>query len=161
MSLRAATRVLFCLIASTFLYALMASGPAVAEDRGGPVSEDKPFAETFIILQLSEQDPLKQDAVLNIANNLIKHYGSPDVVDIEIIAFGAGMTLLIAGNQREERISSLVESGVRFVGCMNTIDTWERNTGERPELNEHTIPVQTGVAHIVDRVSQGYVLVSP
>ncbi|MGB5621582.1 MAG: hypothetical protein WBN65_03730 [Gammaproteobacteria bacterium] len=126
-----------------------------------PVSEEKPFAETFIILQLSEQDPDKQDAVLNIANNLIKHYGSPDLVDIEIIAFGAGMTLLVAGNPREQRISSLVESGVRFVGCMNTIDTWERNTGKRPELNEHTIPVQTGAAHIVERVRQGYVLIKP
>ncbi|MGD8977443.1 MAG: hypothetical protein PVG91_07535 [Gammaproteobacteria bacterium] len=161
MSLKPATRVVFCLLASAVLFSIAPSSTAVADDEDGPISEDKPFAETFIILQLSDQDPLKQDAVLNIANNLIKHYGSPDVVDIEIIAFGPGMTLLIAGNQREQRISSLVESGVRFVGCMNTIDTWERNTGKRPELNEHTVPVQTGVAHIVDRVRQGYVLVTP
>ena len=161
MSLKSATRVVFCLLASAVLFSIVSLSTAVAEDQAGPVSQDKPFAETFIILQLSDQDPIKQDAVLNIANNLIKHYGSPDVVDIEIIAFGPGMTLLIAGNQREQRISSLVESGVRFVGCMNTIDTWERNTGKRPELNEHTVPVQTGVAHIVDRVRQGYVLVTP
>lgn len=126
-----------------------------------PVSEDKPFAEAFILLQLSDQDPLKQDAVLDIANNLIKHYGSPDLVDIEIVAFGPGMRLLLAGNKREVRISSLVESGVRFIGCMNTIDTMERKTGKRPELNEHTIPVQTGVAYIVEKVTEGYVLVRP
>jgi intracellular sulfur oxidation DsrE/DsrF family protein len=126
-----------------------------------PVSEEKPFAEAFIILQLSDQDPLKQDAVLDVANNLIKHYGSPDLVDIEIIAFGPGMRLLLAGNTREVRISSLVESGVRFIGCMNTVDTMERKTGERPELNEHTIPVQTGVAYIVEKAREGYVLVRP
>jgi intracellular sulfur oxidation DsrE/DsrF family protein len=133
---------------------------AMAES-GALASEDKPFAEAFIILQLSDGDPNKQSMVLDVANNLIKHYGSPDLVDIEIIAFGPGMALLFAGNERAARISSLVENGVRFVGCMNTVDTIERTTGKRPELNEHTIPVQTGVAHIVERARQGYVLVRP
>jgi intracellular sulfur oxidation DsrE/DsrF family protein len=138
-----------------------AVGSALAEDEGWPAKDDKPFAEAFIVLQLSDQDPLKQDAVLDVANNLIKHYGGPDMVDIEIIAFGPGMRLLIKGNTREARIASLVESGVRFVGCMNTVDTMERKTGQRPALNEHTIPVQTGVAHVVERARQGYVLVRP
>ncbi len=99
--------------------------------------------------------------MLDVANNLIKHYGSPDLVDIEIVAFGPGMRLLLADNTREVRISSLVESGVRFIGCMNTVDTMERKTGKRPELNEHTIPVQTGVAYVVEKVREGYVLVRP
>jgi len=135
--------------------------PAAAGDSGLPASADKPFAEAFILLQLSDADESKQNAVLDVANNLIKHYGGPDMVDIEIVAFGPGMQLLLEGNPREERIASLVENGVRFVGCMNTVDTMERKAGQRPALNEHTIPVQTGVAHIVDRVRQGYVLVRP
>ena len=126
-----------------------------------PTSEDKPFAEAFILLQLSDGDDAKQNAVLDVANNLIKHYGGPDMVDIEIVAFGPGMQLLLEDNPRADRIASLVENGVRFVGCMNTVDTMERKTGTRPALNEHTIPVQTGVAHVVDRVRQGYVLVRP
>jgi len=134
---------------------------AVGDNRNLPASEDKPFAEAFVLLQLSDQDPAKQDAVLDVANNLIKHYGGPDMVDIEIVAFGPGMQLLLEGNPRAERIASLVENGVRFVGCMNTVDTMERKTGTRPALNENTIPVQTGVAHVVDRVRQGYVLVRP
>lgn len=138
------------------LFSLSSAGSDVV-----PASDDKPFAEHFVILQLSERDAGKQDAVLSIASNLIKHYGSPDLIDIEIISFGPGIALLVAGNPREERIASLVEYGVRFVGCMNTVDTLERQTGERPELNELTIPVQTGVAHVIDRVNQGYVLVSP
>jgi intracellular sulfur oxidation DsrE/DsrF family protein len=139
----------------------LVAGSVAAQEPGSAATEEKPFAEAFIILQLSDQEPIKQDAVLDIANNLIKHYGSPDLVDIEIVAFGPGMRLLLEGNTRSQRISSLVESGVRFVGCMNTIDTMERKTGKRPPLNEHTIPVQTGVAHVVERVRQGYVLVRP
>ncbi|MGD8635928.1 MAG: hypothetical protein PVI48_05620 [Gammaproteobacteria bacterium] len=148
-------------IAALSLWLALGSGAAFAEPEGFPAKDDKPFAEAFIVLQLSDQDPLKQDAVLDVANNLIKHYGSPDIVDIEIIAFGPGMRLLIEGNTREARIASLVESGVRFIGCMNTVDTMERKTGKRPALNEHTIPVQTGVAHVVERARQGYVLVRP
>jgi len=161
MTLRSETlrSILFAL--AVFSWSGLCGQMAMAQEDGGPVSEDKPFAENFIILQLSDQDPDKQDSVLSVANNLIKHYGSPDLVDIEIIAFGPGMTLLLAGNKREQRISSLVENGVRFIGCMNTVDTMERSTGKRPELNEHTIPAQTGVAHVVERVRQGYILVRP
>jgi intracellular sulfur oxidation DsrE/DsrF family protein len=139
----------------------LGSVATAGEEPALPLSEDKPFAEAFILLQLSDRDPTKQDAVLDVANNLIKHYGGPDMVDIEIVAFGPGMQLLLADNPRAERIASLVENGVRFVGCMNTVDTMERKAGTRPALNEHTIPVQTGVAHVVDRVRQGYVLVRP
>lgn len=148
-------------VATLSVWVILGVSAALAEPEGFSAKDEKPFAEAFIVLQLSDQDPLKQDAVLDVANNLIKHYGSPDVVDIEIIAFGPGMRLLLEGNTREARIASLVESGVRFIGCMNTVDTMERKTGKRPALNEHTIPVQTGVAHVVERARQGYVLVRP
>lgn len=148
-------------VAALSVWVILGVSAALAEPEGFSAKDEKPFAEAFIVLQLSDQDPLKQDAVLDVANNLIKHYGSPDVVDIEIIAFGPGMRLLLEGNTREARIASLVESGVRFIGCMNTVDTMERKTGKRPALNEHTIPVQTGVAHVVERARQGYVLVRP
>lgn len=147
--------------AAAAVLTLLAFVPVAAGDPALPVSEDKPFAEAYVLLQLSDADEAKQNAVLDVANNLIKHYGGPDMVDIEIVAFGPGMQLLLAGNPREERIASLVENGVRFVGCMNTVDTMERKNGTRPVLNEHTILVQTGVAHIVDRVRQGYILVRP
>jgi intracellular sulfur oxidation DsrE/DsrF family protein len=126
-----------------------------------PAEDPKPFAEARVVLQLSDADEQKQNAVLDVANNLIKHYGGPEMIDVEIIAFGPGIELLFAGNPRGERINSLVVSGVRFVACMNTVDTIERKTGKRPILTEHAIPVQTGVAHVVERVRAGYVLVRP
>ncbi len=129
--------------------------PVAAQD------SDKPFAEAQIVLQLSDGDPEIQARVINVANNLVKHYGGPDFVDIEIVAFGPGLSLLFPDNPQRERITSLVASGVRFAGCMNTAASIERKTGNRPDLIPETIPVQTGVAHIVERVSQGFVLVRP
>jgi intracellular sulfur oxidation DsrE/DsrF family protein len=122
---------------------------------------DKPFAEAHIVLQLSDRDAEVQARVINIANNLIKHYGGPDFVDIEIVAFGPGLSLLFPDNPQRERIASLLPSGVRFVGCMNTVASIERETGKRPELIPETVPVKTGVAHIVERVGQGFVVIRP
>jgi len=135
--------------------------PVQAGEAPGEITSDKPFAEARIVLQLSEGSAEYQSRVLSIANNLIKHYGGPDFVDIEIVAFGPGIALLHADNKNLERISSLAINGVRFIGCMNTVDTIERTTGKRPNLNPLTIPVQTGVAHLVERASEGFVVVRP
>jgi intracellular sulfur oxidation DsrE/DsrF family protein len=133
--------------------------PGLAADLPGP--DDKPFAEARIVLQLSDGDEAVQARVLNVAGNLLKHYGGPDMVDLEIVAFGPGISLLYAGGSQQDRISSLVANGVRFVACMNTVETIERSTGQRPELNPLAIPVQAGVAHIVERSTQGFVVVRP
>jgi len=142
-------------IAATWCLLGFPAQPLVASE------DEKPFAEARVVLQLSDGDTQKQAMVLSIANNLIKHYGGPDFIDIEIVAFGEGIALLYADNNNLERISSLAANGVRFVGCMNTVETIERKTGERPKLNPLTVPVQTGVAHLIDRDMQGFVIIRP
>ena len=119
----------------------------------------KPFAEVHVVLQLSDQQ--NEAVVLDVANNLIKNYGGPDVIDIEIITFGKGVRLMFAGSEHETRIASLVDNGVRFYVCENTLDTIERATGTRPEISEHAEYVRAGVARIVDKVGEGYTLVRP
>jgi intracellular sulfur oxidation DsrE/DsrF family protein len=123
--------------------------------------EDKPFAEAHIVLQMADGDAESQASVLNVANNLIKHYGGPDFVDIEIVAYGPGLSLLYPDNVNEERISSLLTNEVRFVGCLNTVESIERATGKRPELIPEAVRVQTGVARLVERAQQGFVVIRP
>ncbi|WP_404362682.1 hypothetical protein [Marinobacter sp.] len=127
---------------------------------GEPLNESKPFAEKFLLLQLSDDEAEQQSRVLSVAANLLEHYG-PDTIDIEVTTFGPGVRLMYADNSRRERISSLMAQGVRFSVCMNTINTIERDTGNRPELHPESIPVDVGVAHILDEVEKGYVLVRP
>lgn len=128
--------------------------------RAEPVSENKPFAEKFLLLQLSDDEPEKQDKVLSIAANLLEHYG-PDLIDIEITTFGPGVRLMYTDNSRVRRIHSLMAQGVRFTICMNTVDTIERDTGTRPDIHPESVPVDVGVAHILEKVEEGYVLVRP
>lgn len=139
---------------------MLAAWPVSAALAQGPTSESKPFAEHFLLLQLSDADPDKQAMVLSAANNLLEHYG-PDHIDIEVVTFGPGVRLLFADAPQLAQVNSLVAQGVRFVVCLNTVDTIERNSGQRPPLNPHAIPVQVGLAHVLDRVEAGFVLVRP
>jgi len=133
----------------------MAFSPSIAEEN------DKPFAEAHIVLQLADGNDNIQARVLSVANNLIKHYGGPDFVDIEIVTYGPGISLLYPGNTNSERISSLMANDVRFVGCLNTLDTIERATGKRPQLIPEAVLVQTGVARLVERAQHGFVVIRP
>ena len=121
----------------------------------------KPFAEAHVVLQLADGDAETQSRVLNVANNLIKHYGGPDFIDIEIVTYGPGLSLLFPDNANAERISSLLANDVRFVGCLNTVESIERATGKRPQLIAATILVQTGVARLIERAQQGFVVIRP
>ena len=147
-----------CTLLSCLLVILLAiTQVAMANEVKG--EEFKPFAEKHVILQLSEQ--ANEAVVLDTANNLIKHYGGPDMIDIEIVTFGKGVRLMYADSEHQVRISSLVENGVRFYVCQNTLDSMERTHGNRPIINPAAIKVQAGVAHIIDRVDDGYILISP
>jgi len=125
-------------------------------------SELKPFAEKHVILQVSDADPEKYTAVLDIANNLIKHYNGPDFIDIEIIAFGKGVEMYYSqANANQVRISSLIDNGVKFYVCLNTIDSIQRKTGVRPDLIEGVVGVQTGVAFMLEEITNGYTHIHP
>jgi intracellular sulfur oxidation DsrE/DsrF family protein len=127
-----------------------------------PLNDDKPFAESHVILQLSQPGAARQSLVLDISNNLAKHYGGHDMVDIEVIAFAQGVPLLFAkDNANQARIESLMAQGVRFYVCGNTLDTIERKDQKRPEILPGVVVVQSGVAFILEENTRGYTIIQP
>ena len=122
--------------------------------------EDKPFAEERIVLQISDSDPFKQTLVLNVATNLIKHYG-PDKVDVEIVAFGPGLRLMFKDIGNTGRLQGLTSSGVTFSACKNTITGMTKKLGHAPELNSNAVPVSAGVVRIIELENQGFKLIKP
>lgn len=136
--------------------------PAASQTRPATAvpSEDKPFAEHFLALQLSESDSRKERLVLSVASNILKFYG-PDKVAIEVVTFGPGIDLLKTGNEHRQLVDSLVSQGVRFSVCGNTLDTIERETGKRPDINPHAREVEAGVAELLKLTESGYTIVRP
>jgi len=122
--------------------------------------DEKPFAEQKFVLQISDMDPSKQTLVLNVAGNIMKHYGQ-DQADVEIVAFGPGLRLLFEENSNAGRITSLTGSGVRFTACGNTITNMSKIIGNDPVLGDYATVVPGGIVRIKELVDQGYVLVKP
>jgi intracellular sulfur oxidation DsrE/DsrF family protein len=139
--------------ALVLLCTLLASGALVAQ-------EEKPFAVNKFVLQISDMDPAKQTLVLNVAGNIIKHYGQ-DQADVEIVAFGPGLRLLFEGNANTGRIEGLKGTGVRFAACQNTIDNMSGKLGHALALNDNATPVVGGVVRIKELTDQGYLLIKP
>ena len=122
--------------------------------------EEKPFAEHKFVLQISDMDPSKQTLVLNVASNILKAYGQ-DQADVEIVAFGPGLRLLFEGNSNAGRIDGLVDSGVRFFACQNTITNMSKIIGEPIKVNSHASSGKGGIVRIKELVDQGYMLAKP
>ena len=133
---------------------LMAAAPAAADDN------DAAFAEHHLLLQISDRDQGKQALVLSVANNMLTVYG-PDLIAVEVVAFGPGIDLVRGDSPNRTAVDSLIAQGVKFDVCLNTIETIERETGKRPYINERARPVQAGVAQILSLVEKGYTLVRP
>lgn len=127
----------------------------------GTAHADQAFAEKKVVLQISDAVPEKQTLLLNVANNLINHYGQ-DKVDVEVVAFGPGLKLLFSDNANRARIKSLAAAGVRFSACQNTVKAMAaQNNGVAPVLLPEAQPTPAGIARIVDLEEQGYHNVRP
>ena len=133
---------------------------ALTAFQASAATDDKPFAEKKVVLQISDNNPFKQTLILNVANNLIKHYGV-DKVDVEIVAFGPGLRLLFKENPNGGRINGLAGNGVRFAACANTIKGMGKKLGHPPALTTTASVVPGGVVRIMDLVDQGYQLIKP
>ena len=142
-------RVYGLLLLSGLLFALLAT------------ADDKPFAEHKVVLQISDDDPFKQTLVLNVAGNIVEAYGI-DNVDIQIVAFGPGLRLLINDNANKQRIQNLVENAdVKFHACKNTIANMSKLLGEPPVMNSVATTDSGGVTRILALRKQGYELIKP
>ena len=139
-----------------------AAVPVLAQQPVGPepLPEESAFVEHRLTLQLSDGGEGKQSQVLNVAYNVLTYYG-PDKVSIDVVTFGQGIDLLRDGNPNVERISSLVSQGVHFDICMNSVETFERNTGKPFPLNPLAHPVQACVPRIMTLAEHGYTTVRP
>lgn len=113
-----------------------------------------------LVMQVSTDDIRVQKAALVNIVNLQKYYGM-DNIEIELVAYGAGLRMLTPQSTLAARISSLTLQEVTFTACMNTMLTIKEKTGVMPQLIEGVGTVQAGVAQIIELQEQGYSYVKP
>ena len=125
---------------------------------------DSPLPETLaeqkVVLQLSDRDPFKQTLVLNVASNLLKHYEGKEV-DMEIVTFGPGVRLMMDGNVNNQRIQTLMDAGVRFSVCGNTVRNMAKKLGYTPTIREGAMHVKAGAARLLQLDTAGWQWLKP
>jgi len=141
------------LIAVLLLLLPLASAPALAIEKHR------------LALQISDDDPVKMNAVLNVAANVSKYYSDKgEEVDIQIVAFNAGLNML---RQDKSPVLARLKSfkqgmpNVAFIACENTLETMTRNEGKEPPLVENAERVKAGVVTLIELGEQGWTIVRP
>lgn len=137
---------------------LMFTNSALAAQAELPLPDT--FADHKVVLQISDPDPFKQQLVLNVATNLQRYYGASNV-DIEVVAFGPGLRLMMDGNPHADRIQNLASLGVRFSGCENTLAHMTKILGRTPELQEVVTKAPAGAGRILQLNAAGWQILKP
>ena len=118
-----------------------------------------------LALQISDASPEKMNAVLNVAANVSKYYSDKgDEVEIEIVAFNAGLNMLRADKSPVlERLKSFKQGmrNVSFMACQNTLDSMTRHEGKEPPLVDNATRVPAGVVTLIELSEKGWTIVWP
>ena len=118
-----------------------------------------------LALQISDNDPGKMNAVLNVAANVSKYYSDKgDEVEIQIVAFNAGLHMLRDDTTPvKPRLQSFKQGmpNVSFMACENTLETMTRTEGKEPPLVENAQRVKAGGVTLIELGEKGWTIVRP
>jgi len=125
-----------------------------------PSHADSMAPKHKVVIQVSSASKKTQTIAMNNAVNLQKALGM-DNVKIEIVAYGPGLKMMTANSKDAKRVSSLVQQGIRFSACHNTMLKIEKKTGHLPKLANGVKVVPGGVIRIMELQEQGYSYIRP
>ena len=142
---------------------MVALGAALAVCLGTAATADHKTHR--LALQVSDNSPEQMNAALNIASNVSRYYdGRGEEVEIEIIAFNAGLHMLRADTSPvKERLTNFRKSmtNVSFKACGNTMDTMAKNEGRPITLLPEIDIVEAGVTRLIELNEHGWAIVRP
>lgn len=95
-----------------------------------------------------------------MAANLQRAFGV-DKVDIHVVAYGPGLSVLTQKRTQAKRVPSLACEGIHCGACANTMRAIERKTGKKPVLLDGVKNVPSGVAQALRLQVKGDAYVRP
>jgi len=118
-----------------------------------------------LALQISDNDPAKMNAVLNVAANVSRYYSDKgEEVDIQIVAFNAGLNMLRQDKSPVlPRLKSFKQGmpNVSFKACENTLAAMTKAEGKEPPLVDNAQRVPAGVITLMELAEKGWPIVRP
>ena len=111
-----------------------------------------------IVFSITAGDDESINHVLSSANNVLKFYG-PEKVEMEIVAYYHGIRALLKSEKKiAVRVDALMQYGVKFIACGNTMETKKLQPSQLIEGSEI---VTAGIVEITERVKSGWIYIRP
>lgn len=119
-----------------------------------PPADDEPLK---VVVHINFSESGRQGHGLKNIVNILKD--APDT-QIEVVCHGAGITLVErARTEHAETIADLIETGVTFVACQNTM---RRNSISESDLLPHVGTVPSGAVEVIRKQQkEGYAYFKP
>ncbi|WGW03670.1 DsrE family protein [Tropicibacter oceani] len=118
-----------------------------------------------VALHVNQNDPQVMNMTLNNVQNLSEYYSAQgDQVIVELVTYGPGLNMLIAGKSPvADRIStmSLAMDNLTFAACGNTHRKMSEKAGTEVALLDEAQITPSGVVRLIDLQEQGYAYIRP
>lgn len=117
-----------------------------------------------VAFHIDENDPALMNLVLNNAQNVSQYYASiGDEVEIEIVAYGPGLTMYLPDSPVKDRISqmSLAMPGMTLSACGNTMQKMAEKAGHEITLLPEARVVPAGVVRLMELQEAGWSYIRP
>ncbi|WP_049947897.1 DsrE family protein [Candidatus Halobonum tyrrellensis] len=109
------------------------------------------------VFHMIEGDEESMDRTLTLAGNLADD-DTVDVDSIVVLAQAEGIDPLTKGGHGESEVQSLVEEGVSFAACSNTMEMMDL---EESDLHDGVEVVSSGVGELTRLQNEGYAYIRP
>jgi len=120
-----------------------------ATTQGAPVAA----ARHRVVFEMTTDDHDQWQSVLNNVDNIRKALG-PDKTDVEVVAHGSGLSMLLATNTADRaRMEELSHAGVVFAACENTM---KKKHVAKEDLLPFAMTVDSGVGELVRKQEAGW-----
>ena len=118
-----------------------------------------------LALQVTDNDPDKMNAALNVAQNVSMYYSSKgQEIEIQIVAFNAGLHMLREDTSPvKPRLKSFSEGmpNVTFKACQNTLENMSKREGKTPGLVGNAELVPSGAVTLIELSEKGWTILRP
>ncbi|MFD1586846.1 DsrE family protein [Halorientalis brevis] len=98
----------------------------------------------------------EQDTSFAIVENLLD--ADADIDELVVVAQSQGIEAVTAGGETEHKVRSLLDAGVSFVACRNTLDTMDL---DESDLVDGVDVVPEGAVEVIRLQTEGYAYLRP
>lgn len=142
----------------TIAVALVLAAPVLAADN---------VKTHRIVFQVDQNDPAVMNLTLNNVANILEYYHSKgEQAEVEVVAYGPGLTMLRDDTSPVKARLKSLQSGsfpskVAYAACGNTMTNMEKAEGHAIPIVPEAKVVTAGVVRLTELQEQGWAYIRP